>query len=208
MVDTNNLVQLDNYSEDAVKFLLEMAVKDSVIEIIGVSKITFRPIILKRKHLQEFINNFPNSISLSLHDGIYTHNAFLELPDFQYTHYSCLWVDSVAADKLLSNENPVKNKKPFLSKLKIDENRPSNQSRPKAQKITLELEEIIIDGHIETINLDTLWNCLLQRALNNLSNRYEKGARNTIKDKETLKEWNREEAYYHMKKVLKWFNSF
>lgn len=73
-------------------------------------------------------------------------------------------IDTVEPNKNQSNSikelrNSNENKKKQLQiKLKNDNNRPSENCRDRTQRITLELEEIIIDGHLDLdeINFDSV----------------------------------------------------
>jgi hypothetical protein len=125
-----------------------------------------------------------------------------------------LFVNKTEIDNILNNINQPTCKNQTQSnqlqiKLKNDDNRPSESSRDKSQRITQEFEDIIINGilDLDSINLDTIWKTAIKQAEEGKSSRFISNNQKLI-DKQTSKVWTSELAYKHKKKVISWINKF
>ena len=84
--------------------------------------------------------------------------------------------------------------------------KPSEKGAIKSEIIRLELEIILTESPPGHINEHTLWEALLTRAKNKSQSKLEieKGI---LREKDTGTVWDKEKASYHIKTVIKWYNS-
>jgi hypothetical protein len=91
--------------------------------------------------------------------------------------------------------------------LREDPNRPSSTCYSHTKDLYLELERQIIESKITyNITHSTLWSSLLQNLNSQVNSPFEL-RNNRLYQKNPPKTWTKSDAYYHLTKVIKWYES-